>query len=735
MSQFGSKDLPWTEGADDHLGLKKFATALETFVLDCDTPMTVAIQGEWGAGKTSMMNMVEAGIKERKGDEKSSASDGPIYLHSFETWQYGAVGDDGSLGLNLLTNLVDSLASEKTEDGLVAQKSAQLKAWGRKLSYMGGVVGRATVSGAVSSASGGFVDGGAIMDGIGGTDPNSVADLTNLKSSFAELVARMVENNGKGRNKKPGRVIVFVDDLDRIRPGHAVSLLEILKNFLDVPNCVFVVACDYAVVEQGVREKMGIRDPEKVAAFFHKIFQVPFVMPTQSYQIRNFLVSYLKGRVQAKRQVDHIADDVAKLIELSIGTNPRAFKRFLNVLDLLSCMKGNRSSIWTQTESIVSLIGLVAMQTTWPQVANYITECEDVEQLTDALNTLRRGIDDPDDADDSSLIGILAGTYDHKSDGESWKNHPKVVRLSSFAEELFARLNANFDDNICEKEGQHLMYWAKELSLTNVHGRSIAPRTGRRAFRHEVKKCGANEVTCRHFLQLVTTLASFTQSLENVSSIFERTVFKCFVRNRGNKTFVTGSISAKAGTDGKKETTLELKVSIGRTPGKGLEPFQHLGVKFLEDCAEEGIKWSSGTGTVQSYLRLTESACRLTPSLVETLGDKLNDLAAGVDQIVQDGVPDAVPETSDVKQPEAQSATSGSGENNMMDLILEALREAGEPMHYRDITEEIVRRGYVTTGKTPEATVNSKLSVALNDGSAPIYRAGPGTYGVGDGEE
>ena len=51
-----------------------------------------------------------------------------------------------------------------------------------------------------------------------------------------------------------------------------LELLESIKNFLDVPGCVFVLAVDYEVVQQGMKEKLGV-DIQKMSgkSFFDKI--------------------------------------------------------------------------------------------------------------------------------------------------------------------------------------------------------------------------------------------------------------------------------------------------------------------------------------------------------------------------------------------------------------------------------------------------------------------------------
>ena len=51
---------------------------------------------------------------------------------------------------------------------------------------------------------------------------------------------------------------------------------------------------------------------------------------------------------------------------------------------------------------------------------------------------------------------------------------------------------------------------------------------------------------------------------------------------------------------------------------------------------------------------------------------------------------------------------------NSLDAVAEVLSDAGSPMHYRDVTKQILERGLWTTkGKTPEATIAANLSVDI----------------------
>ena len=53
-------DIPLlaSDNNSDKLKIQKYIEALSTFISNSETPMTIAVQGEWGCGKTSLMNAI-----------------------------------------------------------------------------------------------------------------------------------------------------------------------------------------------------------------------------------------------------------------------------------------------------------------------------------------------------------------------------------------------------------------------------------------------------------------------------------------------------------------------------------------------------------------------------------------------------------------------------------------------------------------------------------------------------
>ena len=90
MSQNSVVDVPVTSAKDtgdgvnsDLLKTNSYAVALGKFASKCGTPLTIGVQGEWGSGKTSLLNMIKESMREgniqvkikRKGNERLSTLD------------------------------------------------------------------------------------------------------------------------------------------------------------------------------------------------------------------------------------------------------------------------------------------------------------------------------------------------------------------------------------------------------------------------------------------------------------------------------------------------------------------------------------------------------------------------------------------------------------------------------------------------------------------------------------
>ena len=335
----GYTDRPILNLNEDLLGVKKYIDGLIDYITICSTPMTIAIQGDWGTGKTSIMNMIKDGIEDKC-----------LYAW-FNTWEFSQFNMSDELVISLLKSMVDSLNIKEENNNL--NKSLKILANSLKSGTLM----------AIDMAAGGRVADTAekVIDGFTNKDQTDYFNsIKVLKEQFQNHINYALEKSGKDR------VIMFVDDLDRLNPEKAIELLEVLKNFLDCENCVFILAIDYKVVYKGIKLKYNnVLDENKGKAFFEKIIQLPFKVPVVEYNLYN----YVKHSLQEIGYSDDINVNLCvELISNSIGKNPRAIKRLLNSALLLKKIQGDK--LFTKENELI-LFGILCLQLSYEEVYNF----------------------------------------------------------------------------------------------------------------------------------------------------------------------------------------------------------------------------------------------------------------------------------------------------------------------------------------------------------------------------
>ena len=345
-------DRPANAG-EDQLNMRAYADALTEFIANAQSPLTIALQGEWGSGKTSLMNA----LKQKLVDEANSP-----YLGAWvNTWQYALMSDAEAAIRNILCGIIGQIsdAARSTADERVSLF--------KKIARVGG----GAAADVFKKYSGIDIEKG-VKEWCDGGVSVSKPGVEDLKDELANLVKKSLDNN----HGKHG-YLFFIDDLDRIDPPVAVQILELLKNIFDLEKCIFVLAIDYGVVVNGLKPKFGEMTPEnerEFRSFFDKIIQLPFSMPVGSYKIDKFLMSSLAkiGYIEDKEENDKQLCEALTAYTLdSVGTNPRALKRLINYLSLIRLLI-DRTETKEDDNDLKNwkdiLFALVSLQIQYPKV-------------------------------------------------------------------------------------------------------------------------------------------------------------------------------------------------------------------------------------------------------------------------------------------------------------------------------------------------------------------------------
>lgn len=104
MGKLGLADAPLESLVGELLGVNEHIEALVAFISQCNTPMTIAIQGDWGTGKTSMMNLIRSRLKELDIDS--------VW---FNTWQFSQFNLQEDVPVALLMELLQNIGIEESK--------------------------------------------------------------------------------------------------------------------------------------------------------------------------------------------------------------------------------------------------------------------------------------------------------------------------------------------------------------------------------------------------------------------------------------------------------------------------------------------------------------------------------------------------------------------------------------------------------------------------------------------
>lgn len=352
-------DAPITSINEDELGLEHYAKSLSEFIKHLSGPFTIALQGEWGSGKSSLMNLVHIYLSEVSNDNIKYT---PIDIN---VWEFYLNSNSENFISDVLTELLKNILKNiNTENNfllnnkqIISRLSTLLKCGAKDLcEYLN-----------LSNLSDQILD-------LASTNP-----IKDFRNSIRDIIDNYNINY-------VNNFVFFIDDLDRISPKLAVDLLEVFKNIFDMKNCIFIIAVDYNIITAGLKEKLHNDYMEKAnlyAAFFDKLIQLSFVMPTHSYDI----TKYLLNRLQIISYFDNNEilelkqnKNIKLLFFKALKNNPRQIKCLINSIYLSKTIHDSSNIINTTEQKIINLL-LYTLQQAYPSVFSFLLKHIDLNAI------------------------------------------------------------------------------------------------------------------------------------------------------------------------------------------------------------------------------------------------------------------------------------------------------------------------------------------------------------------
>lgn len=510
MSVTNLIDRPVDRYAEDEpLGLSRYATALTDFIQDCETPITIGIQGDWGVGKTSLLNMVNDRLANAKYGDRMY----PVIY--FNTWQYAQLDQEDHLTVAMLNDIVERIRELNSAPASAKEKAGDiLKSVGSMAASLGNQM--------VKNKTGVDVQQGIDEARSDGKATPAFLEVMHLMVEYKKQFRDLVETFMEDKDER-SRLVIMIDDLDRIRPARALDLLSSVKNFLDVPYCVFVLAVDYSVIQRGVEAKLGTAERKQHGkSYFDKIIQVPFNMPVSSYHVDRYIMSLLgwsqtDGTGKYKRSGGHINDiylkrhqsikdkeakEIENFTRLTVGKNPRSIKRAVNYFSLLkrvfdenggpdkaSSRHVEAGRSW-QSLYLEILFGLSCFELAYPEVFEYfiqnptpqrlqeLSEWSHVSDLS-AISQIAERVDDIDDVKTNitgffdQLRTVLDADDDWELTVEEFQPVWDVIRYANLSGDAVSRT-----DNTWEQIEDMVLEFAREAGCGEDEQETFARALG-----------------------------------------------------------------------------------------------------------------------------------------------------------------------------------------------------------------------------------------------------------------
>lgn len=274
-----SADRPIATVEQDEFSRKEFAKNLAAALTSKHMNMgyVVGLFSKWGYGKTSTLNMIQTFLD----DDES------VVTMKFNPWIFS---DRNSM----IAGFFDSLAAAlKTK---LATRSEEIGSTIKKYSSL--------LSPISIGLPGATINAGEIAKHAGNLMDNSTLD------ELKERIEKLILDSDK-------RLIVIIDDVDRLDKEEIFQLFKLIKIAVDFRQVTYLIAFDDVIVGDILAERFP-GSTESGQSFLEKIIQIPVHLP-------------LITRFALDKYIFNGLDDLLK--ELSIEISDEEVQRFRSVFD------------------------------------------------------------------------------------------------------------------------------------------------------------------------------------------------------------------------------------------------------------------------------------------------------------------------------------------------------------------------------------------------------------------
>lgn len=300
---------------EDLFNFKHFATKVRNLIQKTSNnpePVTIGIYGSWGEGKTSFLNLIERGIDlwEKKDNQRG------VLKYHFNPWRYSseeAMLFDFFEGLSRLMFVNKAKNSEKIGN-LIKTLSRYLKSI--KISHTIGIPKILNTKVVYEPSK--------ILEELGEDVKGKKLTLENIVSNINEAL-----------NGADYKVVVFIDDVDRLDKDEIYTILKLIKLNANFNHFIYLITLDKEQTAKAISKRYGSNKKDG-ALFLEKIITLPIYVPRiEMTDLKNFFevkLNQVKNNLELKDLIkkDKEFSEILKEYQDVDFKTPREIIRILN---------------------------------------------------------------------------------------------------------------------------------------------------------------------------------------------------------------------------------------------------------------------------------------------------------------------------------------------------------------------------------------------------------------------
>jgi DNA polymerase III delta prime subunit len=278
----------------DKLGWSSEIKRIRDRVLNCSTPHVFGIHGDWGSGKTSFMRQLQRSLGgtmpndasvDSAGDQLDRAERVKMNKRAvtmwFDSWRYQHEAAPVVALLQEMRKQMSTMSSIKAH----FEKVGQIAMYSvlDNLSEIGKTISLDTLPNVEKiEKRGERWEKEKFAEEIG---------VNSIRDHLCQAIKCLLPGGNS-------RVIVFIDDLDRCNSKAAMRLLEGLKIYMSIPNCVFILGMNERILVDAIRDELS----------------TPVITSPEEFKLRTEEL-----RLRASHYLEKICTDIYRL---PLPTNP-----------------------------------------------------------------------------------------------------------------------------------------------------------------------------------------------------------------------------------------------------------------------------------------------------------------------------------------------------------------------------------------------------------------------------